>query len=216
MRVKNANAETRIGSGTRNRNTKRKGAIELSLGFIVMIVFAVVLLSLAIVWLRGMMESVSGLTESQIASANAELDEVFQRQLTVFALSKSIINNPPATRGKAYPISVGFKNNLDTSKLDSQGNAYFAVDVTAIGGPGDEAKLEEYQKWIDCKPKTIWVQKGDVIGRIVCSFTAAASADMGTYSYMFEGCTSTQAISGGCSGMEKFGGAPLTLQVVIK
>ena len=195
--------------------TGKKGAIELSLGFIVMIVFAVVLLSLAIVWLRGMMENITGLTDTQISSANAELDEVFQRQLTFFALSKNLINNPPAQRSKAYPISVGYKNNLDTSKLDADGYAYFAVDVEAVGGP-DDNKLSDYQKWIKCSPKSIWVQKGDTIGRIMCSFVADASADAGTYSYMFSGCTATSEITDGCAGKERFGGAPLTLQVVVK
>ena len=193
----------------------RKGAIQLSLGFIVMIVFAVILLSLAIVWLRGMMESVSGLTEAQIANAEAELAEVFETQQTVFALSRTSIDNPPATRGRAYAIAIGFKNNLDSSKLASDNTAYFAADVSAIGGP-DNTKLSEYEGWISCVPDSIWVEKGDIVGKIMCSFTAPQIADAGTYTYMFEGCTLPTEITGGCAGLDKFGGAPLSLQIVIR
>ncbi|MEE9323144.1 MAG: hypothetical protein V3U72_01235 [Candidatus Aenigmarchaeota archaeon] len=192
----------------------KKGAIQLSLGFIVMIVFAVILLSLAIVWIRGMMESVTWLTEQQIASAEAELAEVFEQQQTVFALSRTRIDNPPAVRGKAYAIAIGFKNNLDSSKLASDNTAYFGADVSAIGGPSDT--LSEYEGWIDCVPKSIWVEKGDIVGRILCSFTAPSVTDAGTYTYMFEGCTSPTEIIGGCAGHDKFGGAPLSLQIVIR
>lgn len=193
----------------------RKGAIQLSLGFIVMIVFAVVLLSLAIVWLRGMMESISGLTETQIANAEAELAEVFETQQTVFALSRTTISNPPATRGKAYAIAIGFKNNLDSSKLASDNTAYFTADVSAIGGPDDD-KLSEYGTWMKCVPPSIWVEKGDIVGKIMCSFAAPQIADAGTYTYYFEGCTSSSEITGGCTGHDKFGGAPLSLQIVIR
>lgn len=198
------------------KKRKKKGAIQLSLGFIVTIVFAVVLLSLAIVWLRSMMESIQGLTESQIANAKAELDDVFETQQTVFALSRNQIDNPPAVRGKAYAVGVGFKNNMNIEMLNPDNIAYFATDVTAIGGPGGTERIEEYRTWIDCVPNYIWVQKGDIVGKIVCSFAAPQSADAGTYTYLFEGCTSKTEIIGGCADNMKFGGAPLSLQIVIR
>jgi type II secretory pathway pseudopilin PulG len=194
---------------------KRKGAIQMSLGFIVAVVFAVILLSLAIVWIQGTVEQIRQLTEDQIRNAHAQLDEVFETQQTVFALSKNSIDNPPASRGRAYAIAIGFKNNLDSSMLNADNTAYFSADVSAVGGPGGSSKLSEYGTWIECVPESIWVEKGDIVGKITCAFAAPSVADAGTYTYLFEGCTDKNPITS-CSGKTKFGGAPLSLQVVIK
>ena len=58
----------------------RKGAIELSLGFIVTVVFAVVLLSLAIVWLNSIFPTLFGITDDLFQQAQTQIQETFQKE----------------------------------------------------------------------------------------------------------------------------------------
>ena len=55
----------------------QKGAIELSLGFIVTVVFAVVLLSLAIMWVRGMFGNIDIIAVDLTRQAQDEISATF-------------------------------------------------------------------------------------------------------------------------------------------
>lgn len=50
-----------------------KGAINLSIGFVVVVVLAVLILSLGIMWIQGMFGSITGLTDQVIAKAKTQL-----------------------------------------------------------------------------------------------------------------------------------------------
>jgi hypothetical protein len=90
------------------KSAKRKGAIELSLGFIVTVVFAVVLLSLAIVWIRGMIGTVGTLTDDLTQKAHDTLSETFNSGKSNFAVFPREYTIAP---GNSVKLSLGVKND---------------------------------------------------------------------------------------------------------
>lgn len=99
----------------------RKGAIELSLGFIVTVVFAVVLLSLAIFWLRNFFIGLEPLTVDLTQQAQSEIAKTFQNTDKNFAVWPSRYTIQP---GKKLIMAVGIRNN------DKEGRVlYFVVNM---------------------------------------------------------------------------------------
>ncbi len=90
----------------------KKGAIQLSLGFIVVVVFAVILLSLAIVWLQQTMGSVGGLTTDLTQQSSAKIQEIFGETGDNFAVWPSSYT---LTAGKGIKLLAGIKNNARDS-----------------------------------------------------------------------------------------------------
>lgn len=86
----------------------RKGAIQLSLGFIVAVVFAVVLLSLAVTWLRDIVGGIGTLTDDLTQKAHDTLSETFNTGLTNFAVYPGEYKLQP---GRGVKLSVGVKND---------------------------------------------------------------------------------------------------------
>jgi len=108
----------------------KKGAMELSLGFIVMVVFAVILLSLAIFWVRGFFVSLEPLTVDLTQQAQSEISKTFQNTDKNFAVWPSRYTIAP---GKRLILAAGIKNN------DEQGNKlYFAINMrlSSTNAPG--------------------------------------------------------------------------------
>jgi hypothetical protein len=87
---------------------KRKGAIQLSLGFIVAVVFAVVLLSLAVTWLQGIIGGIGTLTDDLTQKAHDTLSETFNTGTTNFAVYPKQYTLSP---GRGVKLSVGIKND---------------------------------------------------------------------------------------------------------
>ena len=85
-----------------------KGAIQMSLGFIIAVVFAVILLSLVIIWLRGMMGGISGLTTDLTQQARNELQRTFGGTGESFSVFPT---NYETEAGKGFSSLIGIKNN---------------------------------------------------------------------------------------------------------
>lgn len=99
----------------------KKGAMQLSLGFIVAVVFAVVLLSLAVTWLRGLIGSVGTLTDDLTQKAHDTLSETFNTGTTNFAVYPKEYSLQP---GRGVKLLVGIKND------DRDGQAHpFVVHI---------------------------------------------------------------------------------------
>jgi len=86
----------------------RKGAIQMSLGFIVAVVFAVVLLSLAVTWLRTIIGDVGTLTDDLTQKAHDTLSETFNTGTTNFAIHPKEYALQP---GRGVKLSVGVMND---------------------------------------------------------------------------------------------------------
>ncbi len=86
----------------------KKGAFELSLSFIIIVVFAIVLLTLGITWLRGIIGGITILTDDLTQQANSKLQDTFQQTTQNFGIYPSRWEMTP---GKALKMSAGVKNN---------------------------------------------------------------------------------------------------------
>lgn len=87
----------------------RKGAIQMSLGLIVAVVFAVVLLTLAITWIQGMIGDISSITHDLTNQAQTKLQDTFAETSTTFAIWPTHYELRP---GETVKLSAGIKNSV--------------------------------------------------------------------------------------------------------
>lgn len=92
---------------------ERKAAFQLSLGFIIAVVFSIVLLSLALTWLRGTIEGIIGLTDDLTQEAQSQLRESFRATATSFAIWPSQYSLAPS---KGLRMSAGIENDAPDGK----------------------------------------------------------------------------------------------------
>ena len=86
-----------------------KGAINLSIGFVVVVVLAVLILSLGIMWIRGMFESIESLTVQVIAKAKTELmNDITAGKKDIGITLPSKTQVPP---GGGQDLEIILKNN---------------------------------------------------------------------------------------------------------
>jgi hypothetical protein len=112
------------------RKAGSKGAIELSLGFIVTVVFAVVLLSLAIFWIRGMIGTVGTLTDDLTQKAHDTMSETFNAGKANFAIYPREYKLSP---GSGVKLSLGVKNDdRDGQPHDFVSHIYPAMASSSI------------------------------------------------------------------------------------
>ncbi len=87
---------------------QRKAAIQMSLGFIVTVVFAIVMLSLALTWLRGMIGGISGVTDDLTQQAQSNLRDAFRETGANFAVWPSQYE---LDRGAGIIMQAGIEND---------------------------------------------------------------------------------------------------------
>jgi len=100
---------------------QKKAAIEMSLGFIVAVVFSVVLLSLAIVWLNGIIGGITTLTDDLTQQAQSKLQDTFQNTQNNFAIWPDRYN---LDKGRELKLSAGIKNDAEDGM-----NHQFVINV---------------------------------------------------------------------------------------
>lgn len=64
----------------------RKAAIQMSLGLIIAVIFAVVFLSLAVTWVSDFMSNISGLSSDLLAEGSQQISDVFSQTNQRFAI----------------------------------------------------------------------------------------------------------------------------------
>jgi hypothetical protein len=206
---------------------ERKGAFELSLGFIVMVVFAIVLLSLAILWLQGILTGVTGLTDDLTQQAQTQLQSTFAQTESNFAVWP---NRYELERTHALKMSAGIKNDDISGQSRS-----FAINVlpsaaspsvcqqtidtcTAPGG----GKLSDYMKTWVTFPTGIFTVLVNKVGYRDISITVPANAVKGTYQFDVVACCtncagSTVTTSAAClTNTLNWGGSPQAVEIVVK
>ncbi|HDD72468.1 MAG TPA: hypothetical protein ENG00_00075 [Candidatus Aenigmarchaeota archaeon] len=165
----------------------RKGAFQLSLGFIVAVVFAVILLSLALTWLQGIFDPLSTVTHKTT-------DIAMQKLLQELASTnkKVGIAAPGVTewkRGETGAYALGIKNE-DTDKANTY---YINVYLETVGGDIDSSQLsslqDEVKSWITLSPPSIDIPPNgrDKVDIIIKPTPDALS---GIYSFRAAVCTS--------------------------
>ena len=87
---------------------EQKAAFQMSLGFVIGLVFAIVLLSLALVWIRGVFEGFTGLTDDLTQQSQSALSDTFSTTTANFAVWPSNYELKPNTK---LIMSAGIDNN---------------------------------------------------------------------------------------------------------
>jgi hypothetical protein len=172
----------------------KKAAIEMSLGFIIAVVFAVVLLSLSIMWLRDMMGGAGGLTTDLTSQARNELQRTFGGTGESFAIFPSSYD---LEAGKGIRLLGGVKNNANDGKdhrfvinvlPSAAGNEVCpGGEIAGCSGPSGGTLEEFMMTWItwDRSPKPVKIgQTGDMWIEV----KAPNNAVKGTYMFNVYAC----------------------------
>ena len=122
---------------------QKKGAIQLSITTIIVIVIGITLLTLGIVWIRGMMGRLSGLTESSFEQAEKMVRESMPEgeKLWISGVSFDV------DLGKQKEIYLGIRNILGETQT-------FKIEIKSDTGDPN---------WVLC-PKEKVVEAGDIGG----------------------------------------------------
>ena len=116
----------------------KRGAIELSMSTVVIVVMAIVLLSLGIVFIRGIMSKISGTSESAFEAADKEIRDLMGAD-DAFYLS-----------GPGHEIKIGDDKNINAGIQNFLGEDMdFRIEIEG-----------EYLEWLQFNPK-IFVKAGD-------------------------------------------------------
>ncbi len=127
----------------------------MSLGLIVAVVFAVVLLTLAITWIQGMIGDITVLTKDLTKQAQTKLQDTFAETTTNFAIWPTHHEMTPGETGR---LSGGIKNNAPDSRRHDfvlnvvpAGASYTVCpsgDISTCDSPNSGVSLDEYMsRW---------------------------------------------------------------------
>lgn len=95
---------------------QRSGAFQLSIGLIVVIVFAVIVLSLSIVWIQGLLKQITYITKDLTQQAQNKIQDTFQETDQNFAVWP---NDYEMERSTELKLSAGIKNNDQFGQVHS-------------------------------------------------------------------------------------------------
>ena len=114
----------------------------MSLGFIVAVVFAIVLLSLALIWLRSYFEQLLGLTDDLTQQAQITLRETFRETTASFSIWPSQYK---LAAGKGLVMAAGIENEAPDGK-----DHRFVINI--IPTAADNTILSGYncQQFVTC------------------------------------------------------------------
>ena len=74
------------------KNFGKRGAIELSMTTIIVIIIGITLLSLGLIWVRGTFKNVTDLSEQSFEQAEGAISDIFKE------VSKTIFVSPPSIK----------------------------------------------------------------------------------------------------------------------
>jgi hypothetical protein len=184
---------------------ERKAAFQMSLGFIIAVVFAIVLLALSLTWLRGMIENIMGITDDLTQEAQSSLRDAFRETSTSFAIWPSQYNLNP---GKGLRMSAGIENDAPDSKDHkfvinvipvSASDQVLSVygcndfDTCSVGGTTLRQKM---LKWVTFD-RTAGLIKINSVGFKFIEVRPDANAPQGTYLFNVVACYECKSDLGG-------------------
>jgi len=156
----------------------RKAAFQLSLGFIIAVVFAIILLTLSITWLQNMFSGIVDITETLRQEASIKLEETFQQTDDDYAIWPPEYQTGPGTK---ISVTAGIKNDA----MDGKSHKYAVntlVEVVPQGVSNDYVK--SWITWIK-SPKSITANSYD---KIPIDITIPDGAKKGTYMFRIVAC----------------------------
>jgi hypothetical protein len=215
--------------GRRSKNS-RKGAFDISLGFIIIVIFAVILLTLSITWLRQFMTPLGTLTDDLTQDANNALRETFQKTTSSFAIypSRHVLE-----RGRALKMGAGIKNNAP----DSQAHTYVinviptsvsnSVKTNIPGCSGNtplttcqlngQSLYSEMLSWVTWNSTELKIPANEFVVLGV-TITPGNSSPTGLYQYLFVACRTdgTNTTQASCLVKTQNWGSPMPLEIELE
>ena len=109
-----------------------KGAINLSISFVVVVVLAVLILSLGVMWIQGMFESIESLTTQVIAKARTQLmSDITGGNKDIGITLPSVTRVPP---GGGQDLEIILKNKEFNARCYMIDIELVSVDAAASSG----------------------------------------------------------------------------------
>jgi len=105
----------------------KKGAVELSMTTIIIIVIGITILSLGLVWVRSVFSEVTELTGTTFKQGQTEINEIFGNSKEDVALSPSAID---LDQGNTKTVTLAIRNSGSTEAS----NVYAEVKALQFGG----------------------------------------------------------------------------------
>lgn len=166
--------------------TQRKGAFQVSMGFIIAVVFAVVLLSLALSWLSGFMGQIGDVTHKVTDVARTELiNKIAQTGATVG------IAAPPVTswqRGETGSFAVGIKNKFTDQSKTFFINVYLEQLGGSLAGTQASSMANDVSRWLTYSTTEFVEAGGSTTSDLIMKPDASAKA--GIYKFRVLVCES--------------------------
>ena len=162
----------------------RKGAFQMSMGFIVAVVFAVILLTLSITWIQDLFEQISVITHTTTDVARETLLEELASSGKKVGIAAPAVTD--WNKGETGSYAVGIKNdNVDRDKT------YYAhAYLEAVGGGALSGTTSNELMEMNGEIKGTWLQYREAIDidagekdSIDLVIEPAISADQGTYTF---------------------------------
>jgi hypothetical protein len=158
----------------------KKGAVELSMTTIIIIVIGITVLSLGLVWIRGVFQDVGDITESAFEEGGSQIDEILGGSDEPVAISPSGIS---IEQGDSENVGL-IINNLESGSItidskvikiglgkDTSGLSCLFADSEEAGETSESYSLESgYSLEI---PVYVGTSKSLAIGDYSCKFTVS-------------------------------------------
>ena len=203
--------------GRKGSVISRKGAFELSVGFIVIIIIAVVLLTLGVTWLNQIFPQITGMTNDLFQKGSDSLQKTFQQSSQSFAIYPSQYD---LGRGQSLRMAAGVRNNapdsLDHNFVINVVPAAVSSDVlrnygcttldgcTSINIDGRSTSLKAFMgSWAAWTSTPFIVKKTESLIMPV-TIKVPTSAPAGTYQFGFVACKSTSSTDSGSDVVSSF------------
>ncbi len=174
----------------------RKAAFELSMSFIIVVIFAVVMLTLGLTWIQGIFTDTEDLSDELFKPGQTKIKQLFSETEERFYIWPSTYKNTLAKNTK-ISFAAGIKNDAD----DGESHKY-VINVYATQVPAGMA-TSRVNGWVnfDRTAKRIDINAADT--RMV-SVTIPKDAKKGDYYFLVAACwdggTKTEPKSGSCNG----------------
>lgn len=152
---------------------KQKGAFQLSLGFVIGVIFAIVLLSLAIIWIQNLMASMGGLTDDLMQEGGIKIRDAFKDTSTKFMVYPSEWS---MERGKKLMLVAGIVNRA----TDSMSHTYVIKVFPQLPATLDWVNIFEYNVPLN-------TEFGGVV-EFPITVTPPANIAAGTYVFRIAAC----------------------------
>ncbi len=185
----------------------KRGAFQLSLSFIIIVVFAVIVLSLSIAWIQDLFGTITQLTFSVTEVAEQELlDRLASGDSRVGMAAPDV---SAWNRGETGSYSVGVKNIHSDKDITFSMNVYLEEIGGELAGKNAEAYANAARKWLTFSSSVFVESSGSSLSRVVIK--PPTNVERGIYMFRVVVCDASS-----CTNLDSpnlYGSQQFTLEI---